>query len=74
MEFTVMQRTIGGMYLLKGQQGGAIAKPIAVFDEKGKKQIGKIVETIGRVKEPFYLAVLAGGEQLIGKTITAEVA
>ena len=55
--------------MLSGGDGEAVAKHLPVFD--GEEKVGKVVETIARVKEPYYLAVLEDGEKLIGKTITA---
>lgn len=71
MEFSVLRKTIGGVYLLKGKEE-AIAKPLPVFDAKGRIKVGKIIETICRVSEPYYLAVLEDGGKLVGKTITAK--
>ncbi len=72
MDFTVLRKTVGNMYLLSGDDHQeAIAKPMPVFDANGKNKVGKVVETIGRVKQPYYLAVLDNGEKLVGTTIKA---
>lgn len=77
MEFSVVRKTIGGMFLLKSGDAGAIARPLPVFVGRGKEKVGKVVETIARVQNPYYLAVLEKefeekfGEKLAGMTLTA---
>lgn len=80
MEFSVLRSTVGGMFLLKSDSREAVARPVQVFHGRGKQKVGRVVETIARVEDPCYLAVLEKefeekfGEKLAGKMLTAPLA
>lgn len=68
MQFTVVGQTIGGMLLLKSDSGQPVERPAPLCLRK--KKVGKVVETIGRVQDPYYLAVPDSvGLKLVGKTL-----
>jgi|GEM_PF-2562024 len=61
MQFTALRRTIDGLYLLKCSEPARFDQPIALCTEDGTR-VGKLVETIGRVSSPLYLATSQGKE------------
>ena len=65
-----MRKTIGGMWLLKASENEPIARFQQLF--RGKQKVGKVLETIGRVSDPFYLAFLDDGEKAGGKRLSTQ--
>lgn len=75
-KFQVLKRTSTDHLLLECRdvQAPAISKPTKVF--LGRKHILTITDTIASVKDPYYLAKAAPGqnpESLIGKAIEIPV-
>ncbi len=69
MEFRVLKPTAGGNLLLKSDTGEPVAGRMRLF--LGRREACVVVETIGRVSDPFYVAEpRMPAESLIGKTLT----
>lgn len=59
------------MLVLKSDSCEPVGKPVSLC--LARQRVGRVVETIGAVKDPFYLAVVEGerAKQLVGKTLAA---
>lgn len=58
LTFTFIKKTVGNYSLLKREGNEPVAKPVAIC--VGKRKAGAVVETIGAVREPRFLALLEG--------------
>ncbi len=58
MAFTLVKHTIDGLALLKGDDNAPVDRPVAICC--GKKPAGRVLDTIGPVGAPYYVAQLSG--------------
>lgn len=67
MRFRVLKQTLGGRLLLAAEEAQAVAKPLSL--RLGRKKVGAMVETIGRVSSPLYVAEAESAKKLVGKEL-----
>jgi len=58
LTFIFVKKTTGNLSLLKRDGNEAVAKPLAIC--VGKKRVGTVLQTIGAVSNPRFVAVLEG--------------